>query len=130
MIEDAQILFEKAEKDLKTAKYLPDTNPDFIESICFHCQQAVEKYLKAYLVYNNKEINKTHDIGNILKDCEKIDTSFIELKKINIDDLTNYAINIRYDEIPEPSLDDAKEAVSNAEQVRLFVIKKINELTK
>ncbi|MHB1665221.1 MAG: HEPN domain-containing protein [bacterium] len=125
MKEDALILFKKAEKDLNLAKYL---NEEFIEGICFHCQQAVEKYLKAYLAYNNQEINKTHNIADILKDCEKLDIDFTELKKINIDDLTDYAVNVRYDEIPELTFNDAKEAIFIAEQVRLFIILKIPEL--
>jgi HEPN domain-containing protein len=128
MREDALILFRKAENDLKDAKILFKSGESSIEGICFHCQQAVEKYLKSYLAYNNKEINKTHDIAGILKDCEKIDISFAELNKMNIDDLTDYAITIRYDEIPEPTFDDAKEAIAISEQVRLFIIGKIKEL--
>ncbi len=31
-------------------------------SVCFHCQQAVEKFLKAYLIANGIDIKKTHNI--------------------------------------------------------------------
>ncbi|MHB1645175.1 MAG: HEPN domain-containing protein [bacterium] len=66
MIEDANILFKKAENDLINAKVLFESDKTTGDGICFHCQQAVEKYLKAYLAYNNKEIIKTHDISNII----------------------------------------------------------------
>ncbi len=39
--------FEKAENDLKAAKYLfTKKDVDFYGNIAFHCQQFVEKYLK------------------------------------------------------------------------------------
>ena len=126
MKESAKILLKKAENDLKDAKILYNSNEASAEGICFHCQQAVEKYLKAYLVFNNKEINKTHDISELLKDCKNIDKAFSELEKINIDDITNYAVIVRYDDIIEPSAEDAKEAISIAEQVKPFVTCRIN----
>ncbi len=85
----------------------------------------MEKYLKAYLVYNNKEIIKTHDISNIIEDCERIDSDFTKMGKIKADKLTYYAVNTRYDDISEPTYDDIKDALSIAEQVKSFVIGKI-----
>ena len=44
---------DKAEKDLLSAEH-ELTFPDAVtETICFHSQQAVEKFLKAYLIYLN-----------------------------------------------------------------------------
>lgn len=40
----------KAENDLKTAKGEFSTKNPVTDTICFHCQQCVEKYLKAYLI--------------------------------------------------------------------------------
>ena len=126
MKESVIILLRKAENDLKDANILYNSKEASAEGICFHCQQAVEKFLKAYLVYNDKEINKTHDISQLLEFCKKIDDDFIELEKLNIDDMTNYAVIVRYDDIIEPSLEDAKEAIAIAEKVKLFTLKKIN----
>ncbi len=124
MKEDAQIFLQKAEKDLKIAKSLSIENHDFYEGICFHCQQAAEKYLKAYLINNNSELDFTHKINKLLKDCEKLDTDFGELRNININNLTIYAVESRYEEIPEPSLEDVKDAISIAEQTKSFVLNK------
>ena len=126
MKESVGILLKKAENDLKDAKILYNSNEASAEGICFHCQQAVEKYLKAHLVYNNKEINKTHDISELLEDCKNVDNVFSKLEKLNIDDMTNYAVIVRYDDIIEPTREDAKEAISIAEQIKTFINEKIN----
>ena len=126
MKESVGILLKKAGNDLKDAKILYNSNEASAEGICFHCQQAVEKYLKAHLVYNNKEINKTHDISELLEYCKSIDNVFSKLEKLNIDDMTNYAVIVRYDDIIEPTREDAKEAISIAEQVKTFINEKIN----
>jgi HEPN domain-containing protein len=38
----------------------------FRDTVAFHCQQAVEKYVKAILVRHRVEFRKTHDIGQLL----------------------------------------------------------------
>ena len=126
MKESVVVLLKKAENDLKDAKILYNSNEASAEGICFHCQQAVEKFLKTYLVYNNKEINKTHDISELLQACKNIDNAFSELERLNIDDITNYAVIVRYDDIIEPSKKDAEEAIAIAGHVKLFALKKIN----
>jgi HEPN domain-containing protein len=57
----------KAEEDLKTAAHmlrLEASSPTAI--VCFHAQQAAEKYLKAYLVYRGTHFPKTHDVEELL----------------------------------------------------------------
>ena len=36
----------KADNDLKTAEFGLTANEPITDTICFHCQQAAEKYLK------------------------------------------------------------------------------------
>ena len=86
--------FEKAEKDLKTAKYLfTKKDTDFFENIAFLCQQFVEKYLKGFLAFHNKPIDKTHIIEKLLWHCNKID-DFSSVK--NVAGLSIFAVNRRY----------------------------------
>jgi HEPN domain-containing protein len=59
----------KAENDLKIAKDEMLTENPATDAICFHAQQCVEKYLKAYLISKDKEISKTHDILFLIKQC-------------------------------------------------------------
>jgi len=37
------------------------------DAVCFHCQQAVEKLLKAYLISKNVEFGRIHDLETLLK---------------------------------------------------------------
>jgi HEPN domain-containing protein len=41
----------KAERDLMSAEILLDHEPLVLDTACFHCQQAAEKALKAFLVW-------------------------------------------------------------------------------
>lgn len=119
---------KKAESDLKTAKILFDSKEVITESVCFHCQQAVEKYLKAFLVFNKKEFRKTHIIAELLKLSIDLDNDFNKLKELNIQSLTIYAVEVRYpDDFYIPSLEEAQEALSLAEKTKEFVIKKLKE---
>lgn len=49
----------KAENDLKIGKDEMATEKPATDGVCFHMQQCVEKYLKAYLIYYGKEFRKT-----------------------------------------------------------------------
>ena len=62
----------RADEDFGLAKQLVLENSPYIHAICFHAQQAAEKYLKAFLVHSNVEFPKTHDIDKLLnlsRDC-------------------------------------------------------------
>ena len=56
----------KAEVDYRTAERLVRDDEPIRESIAFHCQQTAEKYLKAFLVWRQVEVPKTHSIGQLL----------------------------------------------------------------
>ncbi|AEE14793.1 HEPN domain protein [Thermodesulfobium narugense DSM 14796] len=58
-------------------------------------QQCIEKHLKAYLIFNGKEIRKTHDIAELISSCSEIDESFNILLRPDIVKLTDYAVEIR-----------------------------------
>jgi HEPN domain-containing protein len=119
----------KAENDLKIAKDEMLTENPATDPICFHAQQCVEKYLKAYLISKDKEISKTHDILFLIKQCLLIDNEFNYLLELNADSLTSYAVEIRYpDDFYFPSLEEAKEAIEICEKVKQFVINKFKEM--
>ena len=86
-----------ADESLNAGKQLFKNNPDeFKTTVCFLMQQGVEKYLKAYLISKGIEINETnknkiHNIGKLINYCEKIDSSFNELFKLDPEILSNYA---------------------------------------
>lgn len=119
---------KKADHDLKIGKDEYTTKDPVTDMICFHMQQCVEKYLKAYLIFHGKEIKRTHIIEELIKECKNIDPDFQKLIEFNTHILTGYAVEVRYPgEFPEPSLEETKEAIKIAEKVRNFVLKKLKE---
>lgn len=115
-----------AERDMITAQRELEIEPNVTDIICFHCQQAVEKYLKAFLTKHQIEFPKTHSIMMLINLCSRVDISFKE-KLSNADMLTDYAVEIRYpDEWYEPSIEEAKKAYELAKAIKDFVLEKLD----
>jgi len=76
-VEEIGEWIEKADHDLGSAKIIYLHLPDYFDTIAFHCQQAVEKYLKALLVYYCIEFSRSHDLVYLLE---------LLSRKIEIDD--------------------------------------------
>ena len=94
--------------------------------ICFHAQQAAEKFLKAFLAYRGKQIRKIHQLDALLMDCITIDATFIELKDDAIA-LTRFYVGTRYPaNVPDFSTRDAAGAIAAAKHIRDVVVAKID----
>jgi len=78
-------------------------------SICFHAQQAAEKYLKAFLKFHGQPVPKSHDIRDLITRCAEIDSSFRVLLG-QADVLQLFGVEIRY----APSKEEAEEKCSQA----------------
>ncbi len=109
---------EKAENDLKNAAHTLKLEHDCpTDTVCFHAQQCVEKYLKALLVFEGKDISKTHHISELMRMLPA--TIRPDLSPREQELLTDYAVSTRYpgdyDAIP---LTEAKRAVRIARRVR------------
>ncbi len=114
----------KADNDYKTIVNEMSSKEPVTDSICYHAQQGVEKYLKTFLVKNGIEPLKTHNIAFLRRECEKIDPDFSSLS--NLDYLSDYAVELRYpDSFYIPSLEEAKEAYEDALKARSFIKTKI-----
>lgn len=116
---------EKAEEDYLLAQHLLEDS-SFINAIAFHSQQAAEKYIKAYLVREQIEFPKTHDIGMLLNIVSKHNPSLAESLNSAII-LTDYGVDVRYpDDIPSLTLDQAKHAAELAKKVREEILKNLD----
>jgi len=112
----------KAEEDLNAAKSLLTYGATFLSTVCFHSQQAAEKFLKAYLTYCQVEFPKTHDIDEILDLIAPVNGKLSESLRDTIV-LTNYGVGVRYPgEFPNVTGSDAKQAIQMAEKVRGLVL--------
>lgn len=117
----------KANNDLKTIEDLLKSENIVTDSVFFHSQLAVEKYLKSYLIARQKPFKNTHSITAILKLCDAIDKDFEKLDFAVY--LTHYAVELRYpDDFYIPDLEEAEEAYEIALKVKDFVIKKIKKI--
>ena len=115
----------KADADLAAARHLLKGGEAFASTVAFHAQQAAEKHLKAMLVWRQVEFSKTHDVAQILDLVRVFDTALADELSAAVD-LTVYAVAVRYpSEMPEPSLDEAKEALVVAEKVRGAILKRL-----
>jgi len=114
-------LIDKANRDLKAAEVLlKDAEADFHSgNICFHSQQCVEKYLKAYLIKNGVHAPKTHDLLYLIELCSDFNDEF---KLFDLSSFVNFGVEIRYDD-PIPSIDEAKAAIKTANVIANFIIK-------
>ena len=117
----------KADNDLLTAENEFKAERTVTDSICFHSQQAVEKYLKSYLVAIQQPYKYTHNITEILGNCIHVEKDFKSLEYALI--LNQYSVEIRYpDDFYIPDISEARNAYDIAVKVREFVLKKISEL--
>jgi len=114
---------DKAENDLMSVQRLLEIEPIILDNACFHCQQAVEKYLKAYLIYNGFDVQKTHDIIVLLNQCSKFDSIFATIDPM---DINAYAVQGRYpDTNLMPSKEEAESYYQLAMQIKSLTIERI-----
>jgi HEPN domain-containing protein len=93
----ARVLVRKAEGDAKAMRFLA-SNPEIDdESIGFHAQQAVEKWVKAVMASSGLPEERTHDLGGLL---DILAAAEIELPpgSDRLDFLTGFAVPLRYEE--------------------------------
>ena len=125
IIEYTKKWIEKAEKDFLAAETL--YREGIYEYSIYHSQQAVEKYLKAFLTYFNKPFGKTHNIIKLIEMCKEIDKDFDKLLNLDIHFLFPLGLIVRYPEFDiEIKEEDAKEALDIARKVREFILNKLN----
>jgi HEPN domain-containing protein len=97
-------------------------------SICFMCQSSAEKYLKSFLIWNDWELRKLHDLSVLLEFCCEYDLSFEDFYS-DCELLNEYIIAARYPtDISFESITkkDAEKAIEAAEKIQKHVKRKIN----
>jgi len=105
---------QKAEQDYRAASSLdPESTP---EVICFHCQQCVEKYLKAAMVVLRMDPPATHDLVALNSTLRGADDRFGTLAD-SLPPLNPYAVLARYPGF-DASPEDARQAVQIMQELR------------
>lgn len=85
----------KAESDWKTVSLLSTHADCPRDTICFHCQQYVEKLLKAFLTLKGIEAPRTHNLRRLIQLIEP-DLSELGALIDESDRLTAHGVSSRY----------------------------------
>ena len=117
-----------AERDISVADHLAATmTPLPTEVIAFHCQQAVEKYLKGALVILGEEPPFIHDLDKLCNMAVKYRPIFTEISSLCT--VINYfSVQPRYDLGMILSEADMSLVLAHTKTTKTFLQKEIPEL--
>lgn len=116
---------EKADHDRIVARAAMEQAPPITDVAAFHCQQTVEKLLKAYLVHRGVSFEKNHDLVELLALCGQHDPRFVELRT-RVEPLTPYAVRFRYPGPADPTIEAVEAALVVVDLTWRFVTERIS----
>ncbi|MFP3042517.1 HEPN domain-containing protein [Treponema primitia] len=106
-----------ADDDFDSANILNGSVRRHNEIICYLCAQAVEKYLKGFLIFNDIVPERTHNLVYLNSICIEKDKNFENIKtKCNF--LNRFANDIRYPHKMETNLEDVNTAIEYVENIK------------
>ena len=115
----------KAEEDRRVILQLRSCRPIVHSSVCFHCQQMAEKYLKALVHERSLVVPRTHDCEALLRLLGPTDPTLGRHKRA-AGGLTRFAVGPRYpDPSPMPNASRSRSAWNAAERIRAEVRRRL-----
>lgn len=118
---------EKADHDRELVRRDLAQDEPLTDILLFHCQQAAEKYLKAFLVSCGQKPPRTHEIEELVYLCVTFDPRFSTFE--NIFYLTNYAVDMRYpDDFIIPPVEQVLSSFDDVNKLRSFIIELLQPL--
>jgi HEPN domain-containing protein len=116
---------DKADEDRLVVHQLLEADSIARGTMGFHCQQATEKYLKAFLIFHGIEPERTHNLEFLLERCAAIDVNFSDIDPLN---LTDYGVEVRYPgDFLEPSIVEINVLMIIVNQIRGKVMTGISD---
>lgn len=121
-----------AHADFKSAQKLLEEN-DLARIVTFHCQQAIEKSLKAILEEYDEIIPKTHSLiklfnlipDKLKKEFNINEDDLIPIDKVYID--SRYPIDMGMLPFGTPGIDDAKRIFVITEKIYNIIVSALNK---
>ncbi len=123
--EGTLILIEKANSNLESATILLSAKRMHPDTIAFLLQQAIEKYLKAFLAHHGEGYPKVHDLFVLLHHCQELDTDFEVIDTEDFDILNFYAVAGRYSDEMMADREDIERFQKTAQQCKELIERKI-----
>ena len=115
--EEVKAWLYKAGSDLLAAQILIGHSEFALGPAAFHCQQAAEKTLKAFLISRVVLFDRVHSLVYLLDLCEVEEPTLATLRE-ETERLSPYAVEIRYPgDIIEISSEEARQAFAAARAV-------------
>jgi len=116
---------KKAESDWETILIVSGHEESPRDAVCFHCQQHVEKLLKAFLTLHGIEAPRTHNLRRLIQLIEPISGDLSHLKDA-ADNLTIHGVASRYpDDWREVSAEEMNEMIELTRQFRRILLPKL-----
>src|SRR5258708_4353902 len=109
----------KAENDFRNAENTLKMEPEGcpFDTVCFHAQQLIEKYLKALLAHHDVHFRKVHDLSELVLLLPRPLKSPINSTEQDL--LTGYISTGRYPSLPDVlGAKEAHEAMGIARRFR------------
>lgn len=112
---------QKADHDLETAERALHAGSPITDTAAYHCHQAAEKALKAFLASRFEPLVKTHDLMNLLTRCADADARFADWAD-RISELSAFGTVLRYPSVDaDPTVSDVAQALQTARLFHEFV---------
>jgi len=114
-----------ADKDLYAAEIMLKENYSLTNIVTFHCQQAIEKYLKAFIIENDIPLIRTHDLIKLngmikeFKDLEINEENLIVINEVYID--SRYPGELGFMHDGAPTDEQAKEFIEYVKEVKTII---------
>lgn len=109
-------LLAKAANDLAAARIGLDHEAP-LDTVCFHVQQAAEKLLKAALAAKEVEYPFTHELRGLME-LGLPHYPVLEEFTATVVDYTEFAVRLRYDDLPWVTRDEAEKAFQEVRRMQ------------
>lgn len=118
--------FKKAEADIRTVEILIAQKGD-TEIAAMHIQQAIEKYIKGYLLAKGWKLKKTHDLPELLDEAVKYSPSLEKFRDL-CEEATVFYFEARYPFFKEgPAVEEVSEFLTQAKEMVKVILEETNK---
>jgi HEPN domain-containing protein len=129
-VSDTRAWLSRASSDLRAAALDLTADPPLLDDLVFHCQQAVEKAMKAPLTWHDEPFGKTHHLETLGEICLRVEPSLRSVVD-SATPLTEYAWKFRYPgEREGPSRDEAERALAIAREAFQSIVTSLPEVSR